>query len=68
MRVIASKPNKTATACGNGSTGEFSGAVTLEHFKEGIVEVFYCSGVDVFPAELTVRFTYGGDDLTIRRL
>ena len=53
-------PGPTPQACGHGSITMFSGAVTVTSFSSGLVDVFYCSGVDVFPAQMTVRFQYTG--------
>ena len=52
-------------ACGNGSIEEFSGEAVAPNFTAGVVEVFYCQGVDVFPAGMTVRFRYTGDSLAV---
>lgn len=53
--------NKDATGVGSGSTVLFSGsAATLPYIKGGVV-VSYDSGVNVFPASMTVRFAYSKD-------
>ena len=52
-------------ACGNGSIEEFSGEAVAPNFTAGVVEVFYCQGVDIFPAGMTVRFRYTGDSLAV---
>ena len=52
-------------ACGNGSIEEFSGEAVAPDFTAGVVEVFYCQGVDVFPAGMTVRFRYTGNSLVV---
>jgi hypothetical protein len=49
---------QVAEACGNGSTTEFSGEASAQVSGPFVVEVFYCRGVDVFPAGMEVRFRY----------
>jgi hypothetical protein len=49
---------QVAQACGNGSTTEFSGEASAQVSGPFVVEVFYCAGVDVFPAGMSVRFRY----------
>jgi hypothetical protein len=49
---------QVAEACGNGSTTEFSGEASAQVSGPFVVEVFYCEGVDVFPAGMSVRFRY----------
>jgi hypothetical protein len=56
-------PPKTDTACGNGSTTEWSGLATMAA-KSGkvIAYVFNCTpfGEGAFPAGMNVRFRYNG--------
>ena len=55
----ASQPaNQSETGIGDGNTSEFSGAATGSPWVHGTVTVSYESGVDVFPAGMTVRFRY----------
>jgi hypothetical protein len=53
-------PANDVTAVGNGSTAAFSGAATAHPFIRGDVTVSYDSGVDIFPADVCVRFQYTG--------
>lgn len=57
-----------AEMCGDGNTSTFSGLVTLENLKSAIVEVFYCSGVDIFAAGMTVRFRYTGEEFSVNHV
>jgi hypothetical protein len=45
-----------AEACGDGNIETFSGLATATGFTGYRAEVFYCEGVDVFPAGLDARF------------
>jgi hypothetical protein len=54
------KVRKVAAACGTGSITDFSGEATAQGSQTYIVEVFYCEGVDIFPAGMEVRFQYEG--------
>ncbi len=67
VRIISKNEKKTVEACGTGDIDTFSGAATLEKVKKGetLVEVFYCQGVDLFPAGMTVRFRYTGETFTV---
>jgi hypothetical protein len=58
--TVGATDEATAT-CGNGSIREFSGRATMR-LREGPVKVLvaYCSGIDDFPAGMTVRFRYDG--------
>ncbi len=49
--------------CGLGSTTGFRGGVAAEPVANWtlIAHVYYCSGVDDFPALMTVRFRYDGN-------
>jgi hypothetical protein len=51
--------NSTASACGSGATGRYSGpaASTLIAGQTYKVTVAYCSGVDVFPGTMRVKFS-----------
>jgi hypothetical protein len=53
--------DEAAAACGNGSIREFSGQASMS-VKPGSVKVLvaYCSGIDDFPAGMTVRFRSDG--------
>jgi hypothetical protein len=53
--------DEAAAACGNGSIREFSGQAAMR-VKPGSVKVLvaYCSGIDNFPAGMTVRFRFDG--------
>lgn len=59
------KPKAKDQACGSGSTSAFSGAVVLQKLKKGKVKLYYCSGTDIFPAGMTVRFSYTGTSFTV---
>ena len=54
-----------ATSCGSGSISEFSGLATATGVTAYRVEVFYCEGVDVFAAGMTVRFRTEGGTATV---
>lgn len=67
VRIFATKEKKdgevkkvrqVAEACGTGSITDFSGEATATKSETYIVEVFYCEGVDIFPAGMVVRFRY----------
>jgi hypothetical protein len=45
-----------AENCGDGNIETFSGLATATGFTAYRAEVFYCEGVDTFPADLTARF------------
>lgn len=47
-----------AEACGSGSTTEFSGLATATAVTHA--EVYYCSGVDIFPAGMSARWRFPG--------
>jgi hypothetical protein len=53
--------DEATAACGNGSIREFSGQATMR-VRPGSVKVLvaYCSGIDDFPAGMTVRFRFDG--------
>ncbi len=53
--------DEATAACGNGSIREFSGQATMR-LRPGSVKVLvaYCSGIDDFPAGMTVRFRFSG--------
>ena len=53
--------DEATAACGNGSIREFSGQATLR-VRPGSVKVLvaYCSGIDDFPAGMTVRLRSDG--------
>ena len=53
--------DEATAACGNGSIREFSGQATMR-VRPGSVKVLvaYCSGIDDFPAGMTVRFRFTG--------
>jgi hypothetical protein len=52
------KSKKVTTGIGNGSTTEFSGEAVRKGWTKGTVTFSYASGVDIFPAGITVRITY----------
>jgi hypothetical protein len=54
------KLKQVAETCGTGSVYDFSGEATATKSETYIVEVFYCEGVDIFPAGMDVRFQYEG--------
>jgi hypothetical protein len=59
-------PPKVVPKCGTGSTTKFTGratrgSATVPFTGTANVMVFYCRGVDVFPAEMDVRFVYNGN-------
>lgn len=58
--TVGATDEATAT-CGNGSIREFSGQATMR-LRPGPVKILvaYCSGIDDFPAGMTVRFRYNG--------
>ena len=56
--LVSSQPNAATSGTGDGSITEFSGAATGHPWVTGVVTVSYDSGVDVFPAGMTVRFHY----------
>jgi hypothetical protein len=58
--TVGATDEATAT-CGSGSIREFSGRATMR-LRPGSVRVLvaYCSGIDEFPAGMTVRFRYDG--------
>jgi hypothetical protein len=58
-------PGPQPQACGDGNIITFSGAATVTSFSSGFVDVFYCSGVDVFPAGMFVRFQYTGTSMIV---
>lgn len=43
---------------GSGSTTDASGAASVKGWHSGTVTISYDSGVDVFPAGMSVTFTY----------
>jgi hypothetical protein len=51
--------NTTASACGSGATNKYTGpaASTLIAGQTYKVTVSYCSGVDVFPGTMRVKFS-----------
>ena len=53
--------DEATAVCGNGSIREFTGRATMR-LRPGSVRVLigYCSGIDDFPAGMTVRFRYNG--------
>ena len=53
--------DEATAACGNGSIRAFSGQATMR-VRPGSVKVLvaYCSGIDDFPAGMTVRFRSDG--------
>ena len=57
--------DEATAVCGDGSIREFSGQATMR-LRPGAVPgsvkvlVAYCSGIDDFPAGMTVRFRYSG--------
>jgi hypothetical protein len=65
IRII--DKNGVTEACGSGSTSEFSGTAVNRNLvnKEAVVEVFYCGGVDSFPAGLTVQFRWSGPAFSV---
>jgi hypothetical protein len=50
--------NKDTSGTGDGNTSTFSGAATVHPWVRGTVTVSYDAGVDIWPAGMTVRFTY----------
>lgn len=66
VRVIPGDPCQPIQEnCGNGSITEFSGLVEATGVSSAVVEVFYCQGVDLFSAGMTVRFRYTGDTFAV---
>jgi hypothetical protein len=56
-RVIAADSGLVlAENCGDGNTETFSGLAAATGFTAYRAEIFYCEGVDTFPAEMTARF------------
>jgi hypothetical protein len=55
--ALPSNPGNDVSEVGDGQFG-FSGAATAHPFISGAVTVSYDSGVDIFPAEMCVKFTY----------
>lgn len=62
VRILDSDGNVIDAACGTGSTVNFSGLAQAPGFTTGKVEVFFCQGLDLFPADMTVRFRYSTPD------
>ncbi len=65
LKAKSRKPKAKDQACGSGSTTTFSGPVVLERLKKGKVKLYYCEGVDDFPAGMTIRFSYTGTSFTV---
>lgn len=59
VTLDATQPsNQSAEGVGDGNTSTYSGAASVGPWVHGTVTVSYDHGVDVFPAGMTVRFTY----------
>jgi hypothetical protein len=59
---------RTASACGNGSNTQFSGAVTKQIIKsheKAVATVFACHPAEEFPTCMTVRFQFTGASFTV---
>ena len=69
VRIIDENGNVVDAACGTGSTIDFSGLAQAPGFTSGTVEVFFCQGLNEFPADMRVRFRFitevGGCGLSI---
>lgn len=50
--------NDRAEGTGDGNISTFTGSATVGGWSSGTVVVSYASGVDLFPAGMTVRFTF----------
>jgi hypothetical protein len=58
--IAAGSGTVLAQVCGDGNTTTFSGLATASGFTAYRAEIFYCAGIDVFPAGLTARFRSSG--------
>lgn len=65
LKAKSIKPKAKDQACGSGSVSVFSGEVSLPSFRKGSLRLYYCSGVDLFPAVMTIRFSYTGTSFTV---
>jgi hypothetical protein len=70
--IVADQPRfNTDAAVGDGSTATFTGDAYVAPFIAGNVNISYDSGVDIFPAGMTIEFCYsreredGLDELSI---
>jgi hypothetical protein len=63
-----SERQRVLSACGNGSGESYSGRIRYQsNGGRYTLRVYYCGGVDLFPAGLTLRLRYDGD-LSVRRI
>lgn len=70
VRIIKQNGSLMAEGVGTGAIDAFTGAASVPSLpgKAVTVEVFYVDGVDIWPAGLTVRFEFGGENLLITQL
>jgi hypothetical protein len=68
---VVGKQDPAEANCGDGSTTKWTGPVQMaaSPYLNGIFKVFvsYCSGVNVFPAGMYLKFRYNGNMTVIRR-